>query len=171
MNVIETNEFNFATRYNPSTVVTFSKESEAGLSGKKVSIDMCTNESPQIPGQNIRYDGRSLKTRKTEHVLATLSAIAMGSGFAIIIPAASQIGCFALSAAGMLLGGMTGEPEGQLIGAGIGGAIGYFTGFSVTACLAPYIVAKAYNFVLEASNGTDCERSTLADRVVAFYER
>uniref|UniRef100_UPI00214768BC hypothetical protein n=1 Tax=Endozoicomonas sp. SESOKO1 TaxID=2828742 RepID=UPI00214768BC len=111
----------------------------------------------------------SLKTRKTERVLATLSAIAMGSGLAIIIPAAAQIGCFTLGAVGVLLGSMTGGD--QITGAGIGGAIGTFTGFSVTACFAPYLVAKTYNLVLEASNGTGCERSTLADRVVAKYER
>ncbi|WP_257294294.1 hypothetical protein [Endozoicomonas sp. YOMI1] len=177
----ETTGSNFTGPFNPSTVVTISEETEARLSGKKVSTAMYSNERPQIPEENNGYEGQTLKTRKTERVLATLSAIAMGSASAIIIQAAAHIGCFTLGAAGALIGGMIGGPEGQLtggritegqyIGAAVGTTVGTFTGFCVSAYFAPYMVAKTYNFVLEASNGTGCERSTLADRVVAYYER
>ncbi|MBO9496294.1 hypothetical protein J7438_19755 [Thalassotalea sp. G20_0] len=181
MNANETTESYFTKQYNPSTVISFPAETKARHSGKEVSIDMYPNKGSQISEQNNRYDGPLLKTRKTERVLATLSAIAMGSASVIITQVAAHVGCFTLGAAGAMLGGMIEGPEGQLtggritegqyIGVAVGGAIGYFTGFSVAAYLSPYMVAKAYNFVLEASNGAGCERSKLADRVVAYYER
>ncbi|MGI2027414.1 hypothetical protein [Endozoicomonas acroporae] len=181
MNANETTGFYLSNRYNPSTVVSLPEETEARHSGKDVSIDMYPNKRSQISEQNNRYDGPLLKTRKTERVLATLSAIAMGSASVVIMQAAAHVGCFTLGAAGAMLGGMMEGPEGQLtggritegqyIGTAVGGTVGYFTGFSIAAYFGPYMVAKAYNFVLEASNGTGCERSTLADRVVAYYER
>ena len=182
MNANETTGSYFTTQHNPSTVDTFSEETEteARLSGKKVSIGMYSNESPQIPEQNNGDEGKTLKTRKTGRVLATLSAIAMGSASVIIMQTAAHVGRFTLGAAGAILGSMidgegpiTERPitEGVLIGFAVGRTIGYFIGFSVAAYQCTYTIAQAYNFVLEASNGTDCERSKLADRIVAYYEQ
>ncbi|WP_257294293.1 hypothetical protein [Endozoicomonas sp. YOMI1] len=143
---------------------------EGSFSGNRVTIAGHFNERRQIPEVEKGYEERSLHSRKTKRTLATLSAIAMGVASALfIIPAAVSLGAFTLGSICTLLGAI-GGPHGMFIGSVVGGAIGSFAGFTVAAYFTPYLIAKVYNLVLEATNGNGFERSNLADRVVAHYE-
>ncbi|WP_257254322.1 MULTISPECIES: hypothetical protein [unclassified Endozoicomonas] len=157
-------------QYRPTSEVTFSEKNEASLSGKRVAIAAHSNEGPHMTEGSSRYEGQPLKTRKTNRVLASLSAIATGVASALyIIPTATAVGAFATGSMGALLGSIAG-PAGLFTGGVIGTCVGAFVGFSVTAYFTPYCMAKAYNRVLEATNDNGFERSKLADRIVAYYE-
>ncbi|WP_448215581.1 hypothetical protein [Endozoicomonas sp. 2B-B] len=159
-----------AGQYQAPFQATLTEKNEASLSGKKVAVAAPSNEGSHMPLGGKGYEGQPLQARKTNRALAALSAIAMGVASVLYkMPTAASVGAFTLGSIGAGLGAIAG-PEGLFVGGVAGSAVGSFIGLSVTAYFTPYVIAKVYNVVLEATNDNGFERSKLADRVVAYYE-
>ncbi|WOG27488.1 hypothetical protein [Endozoicomonas sp. 8E] len=160
-----------AGQYQAPFQATLTEKNEASLSGKKVAIVAPFNEGSHVPVGDKGYEGQPLQARKTNRALAALSALALGVASVLyVMPTATSVGAFTAGSIGAAVGALAG-PQGLFAGAVAGVTVGSFIGLSVTAYFTPYLMAKVYNAVLDVTNGNGFERSKLADRVVAYYER